>query len=160
LRRGRGAANAGTGQDDEETEFPEQPISRSEKKQPGHRRSVAPKTHSMAKPSQKQKPGVERGTSDTPGNNAPGIDPGGIAENVQPRFMPVVPAGGWPGKITSHLLRLAGGRPERRWAWIAVRTVCSHTALPQSCARLAPACLALRLATTLRLATKLVIYRG
>jgi len=56
--------------------------------------------------------------------------------------------------LPSHLLRLAGGRLERRWAWIAVRTVCSHTALPQSYARLAPACLALRLAT------KLVIYPG
>jgi len=38
----------------------------------------------MAKPSQKQQPGVERGTSDTPGKNARGIDPEGIADSVPP----------------------------------------------------------------------------
>jgi len=37
------------------------------------------KLQSMAKPSKKPQPGVERGTSDTPGKAPPGTDPGGIA---------------------------------------------------------------------------------
>jgi hypothetical protein len=53
----------------------------------------------------------------------------------------------WPAYLTSHLLRLAGGRLGRRWAGIAVRTVCTHTALPRFRARLVPASLARRLAT-------------
>jgi len=38
------------------------------------------KPERMAKPSKKQQPGVERGTSDTPGLLIRAIDPEGIAE--------------------------------------------------------------------------------
>jgi len=58
------------------------------------------------------------------------------------------------GKVMRHLVRLAGGRLERCWVWVAFRTRCSRTVVRQACACVALAWLALRLAL------KVVMFSG